>query len=200
MNTVKGVTGFQEKSVIARAQAGERQAFDELVNHYHMRMFRTAMRILGNESEAEDAVQQAFLGAYQNLGRFRGDSAFSTWMTRITMNEALGIVRKRRKNVVELNETLGHDTETPGGVFASSDATPEETILRDERARLVHESMRLVKPSYVLVMKLRVLEDLSVEEISGRLKMPVNTVKVHLYRARQSMKTYLEPRLAQTAA
>ena len=200
MNTVKGATGFQEKSVIARAQAGERQAFDELVNHYHMRMFRTAMRILGNESEAEDAVQQAFLSAYQNLDRFRGDSAFSTWMTRITMNEALGIVRKRRKNVVELNETLGNDTDAPVTVLAAQDATPEESLLRNERARLVHESMRVVKPSYVMVIKMRVIEDLSVEEIAGRLKMPVNTVKVHLYRARQSMKTYLEPRLAQMAA
>jgi RNA polymerase sigma-70 factor (ECF subfamily) len=200
MNTEKGVGVFEEKSVIARAQTGERKAFDELVNHYHMRMFRTAVRILGNESEAEDAVQQAFMGAYQNLARFRGDSAFATWMTRITMNEALGIVRKRRKNLVELNETLGHDLDAPGAVLASNETTPEEAVLRDERTRLVHESMRVVKPSYVLVMKMRVLEDLSVEEIAGRLKMPVNTVKVHLYRARQSMKTYLEPRLAASAA
>jgi len=197
---VKGVGVFQEKSVIARAQAGDRLAFDELVNHYHMRMLRAAMRILGNESEAEDAVQQAFLGAYQNLDKFRGDSAFSTWMTRITMNEALGIVRKRRRNLVELNETLGHDSDAAESPLATNEATPEEVVLRDERARLVHESMRVVKPSYVLVMKMRVIEDLSVEEIAGRLKMPVNTVKVDLYRARQSMKTYIEPRLANAAA
>ncbi len=200
MNTVKGVGAFEEKSVIARAQAGDRQALDELVNHYHTRMLRTAMRILGNESEAEDAVQQAFLGAYQNLDKFRGDSAFSTWMTRITMNEALGIVRKRRKNLVELNETIGHDSDASGSPLAATEATPEEAVLRAERARLVHESMRVVKPSYVLVIKMRVVEDLSVEEIAGRLKMPVNTVKVHLYRARQSMKTYIEPRLAHAAA
>jgi RNA polymerase sigma-70 factor (ECF subfamily) len=93
-----------------------------------------------------------------------------------------------------------HHSDASGSPLAAPEATPEEAVLRAERARLVHESMRVVKPSYVLVIKMRVVEDLSVEEIAGRLKMPVNTVKVHLYRARQSMKTYIEPRLAHAAA
>jgi RNA polymerase sigma-70 factor (ECF subfamily) len=186
--------------LVTLAQSGERGAFDELVNRYSARMFRTAMRILSNESEAEDAVQQAFLGAYQNLGRFRGDSAFSTWLTRITMNESMGIVRKRRKNVVPMDETTSPEDEMVFQAPASNGDTPEEAALRDERRRLVHESMRMVKPSYLQVMKLRVIEDLSVEEIGKRLAIPVNTVKVHLYRGRQSMKAYLEPRMGRVAA
>ena len=191
---------YNETVLIEQARAGEREAFDELMSHYAMRMFRTAMRITGNESEAEDAVQQAFLGAFQNLKKFRGDSAFSTWLTRITMNESLGIVRKRRKNVVELSETVNQDGDMVVRVLASNDATPEEAILREERRRLVHESMALVKPSYMAVMKLRVIEDLSVEEIGNRLGLPVNTVKVHLFRGRKAMKEYLAPRLRRAAA
>ncbi|NWF83406.1 MAG: sigma-70 family RNA polymerase sigma factor [Bryobacteraceae bacterium] len=200
MNTGKGTRIHDEKQLIERAQAGGREAFDELAQIYSARMYRMAMRITGNESEAEDAVQQALLGAFQNLSRFRGDSAFSTWVTRITMNEALGIVRKRRKNVVEIGEMVNEDGDVVVRVLASAGETPEAAALREERRRLVHESMSLVKPSYLKVMKLRLIEDLSVEEIGSRLGIPVNTVKVHLYRGRQAMKEYLEPRLARPAA
>jgi RNA polymerase sigma-70 factor (ECF subfamily) len=200
MNTEKGTRIHDEKQLIERAQAGDREAFDELAQIYSARMFRMAMRITGNESEAEDAVQQALLGAFQNLSRFRGDSTFSTWVTRITMNEALGIVRKRRKNVVEIGEMANEDGDVVVRVLASAGETPEAAALREERRRLVHESMTLVKPSYLKVMKLRLIEDLSVEEIGSRLGIPVNTVKVHLYRGRQAMKEYLEPRLARPAA
>jgi RNA polymerase sigma-70 factor (ECF subfamily) len=116
------------------------------------------------------------------------------------MNEALGIVRKRRKNVVEIGEMANEDGDVVVRVLASAGETPEAAALREERRRLVHESMSLVKPSYLKVMKLRLIEDLSVEEIGSRLGIPVNTVKVHLYRGRQAMKEYLEPRLARPAA
>lgn len=200
MNTEKETRNHYEKYLIERAQQGCRAAFDDLASSYSNRMFRIAMRIVGNEAEAEDAVQQALLGAYQNLARFRGDSAFSTWLTRITMNEALGIVRKRRKNVVELGEMVNQEGDVTVRVLVSTGETPEALALREERRRLVHESMKMVRPSYLKVMKLRLIEDLSVEEIGSRLGIPVNTVKVHLYRGRQAMKEYLEPRLAKLAA
>lgn len=200
MNTNRINGMLDDRSLITRAQSGDHEAFDALMRKYEARMFRTAMRILGNESEAEDAVQQAFLAAFQNLSRFRGDSALTTWLTRITMNESLGIVRKRRKNLVALAQAPHQEGDGTVHEPASEADTPEEAALRAERRRLVHESMRLVRPSYLRVMKLRVIEDLSVEEIGQRLEMPLNTVKVHLFRGRKAMKEYLSPRLASLAA
>jgi RNA polymerase sigma-70 factor (ECF subfamily) len=200
MSTIKGLQINDEQDLIMRAQNGDRGAFDELATRYYGRMLRTAMRITGNESEAEDAVQQAFLGAYRNLDRFRMDSAFSTWLTRITMNEALGQVRRRRKNHLDINETVSEEQEGSVRSLPANTEDPELLALRRERVRLVRESMSLVRPSYLKAMKLRLIEDLSVEEIGTRLGLPVNTVKVHLYRGRQAMKQYLEPRMARIAA
>lgn len=200
MSTTKGLQIHNEQELITRAQMGDREAFDELATRYYQRMLRTAMRITGNESEAEDAVQQALIGAYKHLGRFRMDSAFSTWLTRITMNEALGQVRRRRKDHIEISETVGDEREGAVRSLPANSDDPEMLSLRRERVRLVRESLSVVRPSYLKVMKLRLVEDLSVEEIGTRLGLPVNTVKVHLYRGRQAMKEYLEPRLARAAA
>ncbi len=200
MSTIKGLQLNDEQQLIMRAQGGDRGAFDELAIRYYGRMMRTALRITGNESEAEDAVQQAFLSAYKHLGRFRMDSAFSTWLTRITMNEAVGQVRRRRKDHLEISETVSDEQEGVVRSLPSNTEDPEKLALTRERARLVRESLSVVRPSYLKVMKLRLVEDLSIEEIGTRLGLPVNTVKVHLYRGRQAMKQYLEPRMARIAA
>lgn len=200
MTTITRQNFNNESDLINHARQGDRNAFDELMNRYGPRMLRTAVKVTGNEYEAEDAVQQAFLNVYRSLHRFRGDSEFSTWMTRITINEAIAIVRKRRKDHVDLNETMDQECECTVRNLISKVENPEAAALRRERMRLVRESLSAVRPSYLKAIKLRLVEDLSVEEIGMRLGLPVNTVKVHLYRGRQAMRQYLEPRLARLAA
>ncbi len=189
-----------EIEMIERAQAGDQRAFDELALSYHPRMVRTALRIVRNGEDAEDVAQQAWLAAWRNIGQFRGDSAFTTWLTRIVINEAFVVMRRRQRQIVELKEqtTDSHAEVTP--VFARNEETPEAQMIKSERRDLLRRSLDAVKPVYRSAMRLRLEEDLSLEEIAGRLKMPVNTVKVHLYRGRLAMKGFLEDRMVLGAA
>ena len=185
-----------ESQLIEQAQTGNRFAFDELVNLYQPRMLRTSLRMLRNMDDAEDAVQQAFVSAWQNLDKFRGDASFSTWITRITLNEALTTLRRRKRQFVELNETSADQVETISPLHVSGSEDPEQSVLRREREQLLHGSLQSVKPGYREAMKLRLMEDLSLEEIARRLRIPVNTVKIHLYRGRQAMKTFLQQKMS----
>lgn len=184
-----------EQVLIERSQAGDAEAYNQLVKAYEQRMMRTALRVVHDVDDAQDAVQQAFMAAWTNIDKFRGDSQFSTWITRITINEGIGVLRRRKAQFVELDENLCESGEY-GDVPAFSQAdNPESSLLKSEISDLVRQSLRLVKPAYREAMKLRLLEDLSVEEIAGRLAMPVNTVKVHLFRGRRAMKQFLSDRL-----
>jgi RNA polymerase sigma-70 factor, ECF subfamily len=200
MTTVTSTEKLTEHELIELARGGDRYAFDELVKTYYPRMVRTAVRMLRDIEDSEDATQQAFTAAWRNLDKFRGDSSFSTWMTRITMNESLSVLRSRKRSFVELEDNTTESHEEAQPVFASNGENPEEALIRRETSRLLHMSMSHVKPVYRMAMQLRLVNDMSVEEIAGRLKMPVNTVKVHLYRGRQSMKAFLEERMSQRAA
>ncbi|MCL4793669.1 MAG: sigma-70 family RNA polymerase sigma factor [Bryobacteraceae bacterium] len=196
MTTATETRKEMENTLIAAAQAGDHEAFNTLMARHEARMRRTAMRITAHVEDAEDAVQQAFTSAWMNLKRFRGDSAFSTWLTRITMNEALSLLRKRnRRTFVAIDEQVRDDEEAKS-VALPAEGNPEQSFLERELKALVRESMTLVRPAYREAMCLRVLEDLSLEEIAERMGIPVNTVKVHLFRGRRAMKAFLAERLS----
>jgi RNA polymerase sigma-70 factor (ECF subfamily) len=177
-----------------------REEFDELTRTYYPRMKRIALRTLRNEEDAEDATQQAFLAAWVNLDKFRGDSSFGTWITRITMNEAYTILRKNKRQFVELDGDSSDSSEETKPVVADNAGTPEEALIRKETDNLVHLSMEQVRPAYRMTMRLRIVEDMSLDEIANRLRMPVGTVKVHLFRGREAMKGFLEQKMTTRAA
>jgi len=189
-----------ETELIGLAKSGDPVAFDELTREYHARMVRTALRIVRKGEDAEDVVQQAWMSAWRNIGQFRGDSAFTTWLTRIVINEAFVVLRRRQRQMLELNEQTTDSNEETNHVFGHTEDTPEALMILRERRDLLHSSLEAVKPVYRQAMRLRLVEDLSLEEIAGRLAMPVNTVKVHLFRGRQAMKGFLEERMMRAAA
>lgn len=196
MTNTTDVRKWTEAELIQRARRGDQEAFSTLMAGHETRMRRTALRITAHVEDSEDAVQQAFTSAWVNLKRFRGDSAFSTWLTRITMNEALSLLRKRnRRTFVAIDEQVSHEEEIRS-VALPADGNPEKRFLENELRGLVRESMKLVRPAYREAMRLRVLEDLSLEEIAERMGIPVNTVKVHLFRGRRAMKAFLAQRLS----
>lgn len=195
MSTTQTTRLTGEPELILRAQNGDRNAFDELTKEYWPRMLRTALRVVRSPEDAEDATQQAFVAAFTKLDRFRGESSFSTWITRITLNESLTLLRRRKHDFRPMDEVPDNNGEPLRIEMPDTTENPEERYLRDETSNLIQMSLRAVKPAYRKAMKLRLSEDLSVEEIAGRLKIPVNTIKVHLYRGRQAMKSFLEERM-----
>ena len=133
-----------EQKLVVQAKSGDSSAFGELYERHQLKIYRSAFRILRNEQDAEDAVQQSFQRAFVNLHRFRGDSAFATWVTRIAINEALMMLRRRRVTT-PLFETNNNDVNPTSSIDLPDDRpTPEQAFAEKEsRAVVAHAISRL---------------------------------------------------------
>jgi RNA polymerase sigma-70 factor, ECF subfamily len=169
---------LSDLAVIEEVRGGDRAQFAVLVRRYNQRLFRTARAILGDDAEAEDAVQQAYLDAYRHLDQFRGDSEFGTWLTRITVNAAIARLRGRRRLA-----------EVTAGAAAPADPveSAHEAIENQELARLIERHVDDLPEALRVVLVLRDLEDLDTAETAAVLGISSEAVRVRLHRARASL-------------
>ena len=167
-----------------RAKTGDMQAFEELVLAHEEFVYRIVYRILGNEQDAWDVSQETFLRAYQNLNRFDGRSAFSTWLYRIAHNAAIDLTR-RRKNVRELPlEGMAGDDEEPNIQHVDPGPSPEEETLNQELRQKLAQALQDLPEDYRWAVILRDLESLSYQEIADHLGLPLGTAKSRVSRGR----------------
>jgi RNA polymerase sigma-70 factor (ECF subfamily) len=181
---------LDEKDVIERAQRGDPLAFDRLVAEHYVMVYNTAYRILGNPDQAEDATIEAFSRAYRSLDRFRGESAFSTWLYRIVTNVCLDYLRGTQPAVPSLDEGWGEDGELAREVPDETD-NPARTALQRRRQAVVHQALQRLSGDHRAVLALYDLHGFSYEEVSAILGVPVGTVKSRLNRARHALKKEL---------
>jgi RNA polymerase sigma-70 factor (ECF subfamily) len=185
----------QEMEWIARILKGERDLFHELIRPYERVVYLTAVSILRESAEAEDAAQEAMIKAYRGLASFRGDAKFSTWLTTITLNEARSRLRRAAKVKVEsLDNTEPEQDYTPF-LVADWREIPSETLEREELATHIERAIEGLPPSYREVFLLRDKEEMSIEEIAQVLGVKANLVKVRLFRARMMLQKQLAPYL-----
>lgn len=162
----------EEREAIEACQRGEREAFDRLVERYQRDVYRLCYRYVNNHEDASDVAQEVFLRAYRAIGRFRGDSAFSTWLYRIAVNACLNFRAARRPPSDELPESL------------SDGRTPELARLEhEERARLVRDAVGRLPEKQRATLILKIYHDLSHEEVAQVLGSTVGTVKANLFHA-----------------
>ncbi|MCL6480998.1 MAG: sigma-70 family RNA polymerase sigma factor [Firmicutes bacterium] len=185
--------GADEHRFVERARQGDLAAFEELVNRYEQKIFRLAMNITGNREDAEDVLQEAFLKAYTNLGRFQGDSRFYTWLVRIAINEGLMKLRKRRANVVSLDQEVETDEDVLPRQVEDWGPNPEQRFAQIELQHILDEAIASLEPGYRIVFVLRDIEQLSSEEIAQVLGLSVPAVKSRLLRARLKLRERLNP-------
>lgn len=173
-----------DTDLIERTQAGDMRALEALMRRHNRTLYRTARAILRDDAEAEDAVQEAYLRAYGALGTFRGESKLSTWLVRITANEALMRRRKNARTAVvvpmEAAAAAGEQWEDP----MSEEAGPERDALRGEMRLLLEQRIDALPDGYRTVFVLRALEELTVEETAAALEIPEATVRTRYFRAR----------------
>jgi RNA polymerase sigma-70 factor (ECF subfamily) len=189
----------QEMEWIARILEGERDLFHELIRPYERAVYMTAISILRDSAEAEDAAQEALIKAYRALASFRGDAKFSTWLTSITMNEARSRLRKAGRARLESLDSSGHETGhqedfTPF-LIADWREIPSEALERDELAKQIERAIENLPPTYREVFLLRDKEEMSIEEIAQAVGVKPNLVKVRLFRARILLQKQLTPYL-----
>jgi RNA polymerase sigma-70 factor (ECF subfamily) len=185
-------TVFDESALVAKAKAGDDDAFSQLVNHYERRIFRTARNITQNDEDAEDVLQESFLKAYSNLGGFQGNSKFYTWLVRITVNEALMKLRKRKTDrSVSLDEQLDTGEDTVIREIAVWDGTPEQRYSQEEIREILDREIATLEPIYRSVFQLRDVDELSTEETAQALGISIPAVKSRLLRARLQLREKL---------
>jgi RNA polymerase sigma-70 factor (ECF subfamily) len=184
-----------ERLLVAQAKAGRASAFGELYERHRQRIYRTALRILRNQEDAEDSAQRSFQRAFTSLGRFREDSTFSTWVTRIAINEALMLLRQRRSSMRHLDDNC--HSEDAYSVFDPADKapTPEEALAEAERRAAVLQAISHLRESLRTVAFLRELQGLTSTETARRLGLSVSAVKARAFHARRHLRRHLERRL-----
>jgi RNA polymerase sigma-70 factor (ECF subfamily) len=195
-----GTGDERAQSLIARIRNGESSLFAELVKPYERRVYATALALLRNEAEAQDAAQEAILKAFIHLGQFRGESRFSTWLIQITVNEAR---MRQRKQHAELFEPLAesrsdHDEEgayTPRD-FADWREIPSEALEKNEFRAILAKALASLAQKYREVFLLRDVEHMSIEETAHVLSISVASVKTRLLRARLMLRDVLAPAFA----
>ncbi len=187
--------------IISRILAGERQLFHELIRPVERQVFVMLFMLLRNESEAEDAAQEAVIKVYRNLHSFRGDAKFSTWVLSIARNEGLGRLRKRASSLEQPLEELlaGSDSEASGdytpALLTDWREVPLEALERRELRECLSRAVLSLPPIYREVVQLRDIDELDVEETAKVLGITAGSVKVRLHRARTMLQKELVPLL-----
>ena len=182
--------------VVSRVKNGETDAFEELVRKHGRRVYRSLVGILGNAEEAEDALQDAFLKAFQHLPNFEARSRFSTWLVRIAINTGLQRLRSRKDF-----DSLDEESEEfrPRSIQAWTDS-PEEFYSREELRRLVEKEVMKLPLKYRVALMLRDLEELSTEEAANALGLSVPGLKARVLRGRLMLRESMAPYFAKAGA
>ena len=190
---VCAVAKDNEGTLVAAAKAGDVAAFEELMGGCAPRIFRLAQNFMRNREDAEDVMQDAFLKSFKHLGDFHGDSRFYTWLVRITVNEALTKLRKRRPNQVSLDESL--ETEEGLGLLPREiedwGPTPEQRYGQKELNEILTGAIEQLEHGNRIVFLLRDVEQLSTEETALLLGLSAPAVKTRLFRARLKLRAKL---------
>ena len=173
-------------------RAADSAEFEALMRRHNRMLFRTARAILHDDAEAEDALQDAYVLAYQAMGKFRGEAKVSTWLARIVANEALQRLRKskRRNAIVPLrsSDNVEEINEIPEGNMSKG---PEQSAGRAEMRRLLEKRIDALPDAYRPVFMLRAVEELTVEETAEVLNIPAATVRTRFFRARSLLRESL---------
>ncbi|HEY8431406.1 MAG TPA: RNA polymerase sigma factor [Sandaracinaceae bacterium] len=178
-----------DEAVVEDVCAGDVARFEILMRRHNQRLFRTARAILRDDAEAEDVVQQAYLSAYAKLDQFRGESRFSTWLTRITVHEALRRMR-RHGRLADLDVIEAADDAAASG----PSRTPEEHAARGELRALLEQAIDSLPESYRVVFVMRDIEELDTRETAECLELSEEAVRVRLHRARKALREWLYER------
>jgi RNA polymerase sigma-70 factor (ECF subfamily) len=183
-------------ALVTATKGGDMQAFEELVTRHERKALLIAQRITRNREDAEDVVQESFHKAYRHLRDFAEKARFSTWLTRIVMNEAYMLLRRRHRVMEVLPENSEDGMEMTPEPFVDQNPNPEETYWRREREELVTAAVNRLRPTIRKTILLCDLEERSAEETAQILGTSIGAVKARLFQARQKLRRTLNPRVA----
>jgi RNA polymerase sigma-70 factor (ECF subfamily) len=191
MRTLALLMERTDAELVQRTLGGDTSAYNSLVQRYQRQVYNLTYRMAGNAEDASDLVQETFLRAYGALASFRQDASFLTWLYKIASNLAIDQMRsKKAKGALSLDFELEEGREP-----AADDRTysPEDTVVRGAVGDIVDRAVMNLPERYRVVVVMRHLQDMSIDEIAQELGLPSGTVKTHLFRAREMLRDRLRP-------
>lgn len=183
------------QELVKRAQQGDRKAFDMLVLKYQQRVISLVSRYVTTPSDAQDIAQEVFIKVYRALPRFRGESAFYTWMYRIAVNTAKNHLINKFRRPLDTAQDIDKTEQIEVANTLKHEETPEHLLLTDEIERIVIERINSLPEDLKMAIILREIEGLSYEEISETMECPIGTVRSRIFRAREAIDKDLKPLL-----
>jgi RNA polymerase sigma-70 factor (ECF subfamily) len=190
-----GMNQHSDDTLVAATKRGETQAFDELALRHRQRALAVAQRITNNREDAEDVAQESFHKAFLHLGAFQERSRFSSWLTRIVMNEAYMLLRRRRRVREVLLEGPDDEPESLSTEFVDQRPSPEDSCWHRERTELLTKAINRLRPTIRRTMLLRDIEERSVEETAQILGTSIAAVKARVFQGRRKLRGTVNPAL-----
>jgi RNA polymerase sigma-70 factor (ECF subfamily) len=182
----------EERALVARAQAGDLEAYDTLVRRHQERLYATLYHMTSNHEDAADLTQETFVKAFRALPTFKGDAGFFTWLYRIAVNKTINFLKQRRhRGQVSLNDLELNAENDPDLVALISDRTPRRDVSLRELQERLNMAMQQLSEEHRMVVTLHDIQGLKHEEIAALMKCNVGTVRSRLFYARQQLQAYL---------
>ncbi len=182
-----------DQLLVERVQKGDKKAFDLLINKYQHRIISLVARYVADQTEALDVAQEAFIKAYRAIDRFRGDSAFYTWLYRIAINTAKNwlVAKKRRPPTSDIDAVDAEQYDMDSRL--KEQGTPENELMREEIRRTVYDTIAALPDDLRTAIILREMDGMSYEEIAVTMDCPIGTVRSRIFRAREAIDEKLKP-------
>lgn len=179
-------SSLEDDQLVKRAISGNQDAFKLLMNKYQKPLYYHIVKMVKNNEQVEDIIQESFVKAFSNLNSYNTHYAFSTWLYRITTNHTIDYLRKKKLQTTSINEPIRvKDGEMQFQIVGSAET--DRKIIRKERKIIITEAIQNLPEKYREVIEMRHLEEMSYQEISEQLDLPLGTVKAHIFRAREML-------------
>lgn len=176
--------GKVDYELVLKAAKGNQKAYTELLGKYRDAIYYMLLKMVNNQSDAEDLTIEAFGKAFKNIQQYTPNYAFSTWLFKIASNNCIDFIRKKKANLISLDDH-NDESDRPPTDIQSEHLDPEEDLIKQQKIAQMRAIVTKLKPRYRNLIELRYFKEFSYEEISQELELPIGTVKAQLFRARE---------------
>lgn len=190
-----GKSRSEDAVLIDEALAGSQPAFEKLMNKYYQLIYNLVYRMISRKDDVEDLTQEAFIKAFNSLQNFDKQFAFSTWLFKIATNNAIDYLRKKKLSTFSIDKEIEADDSDYKFEIPDNENKPDRHIIDSQLSSILNEAIESLPPKYKDVIVLRHKEDKEYEEIAKILKLPLGTVKAHIFRGREMLNKYLKEKI-----
>ena len=185
----------EDAAMVKRAIAGDQKAFKAIARRYKNAVALIVFKLVRDRSLVEDLTQEVFIKAFQHLNDFDYEHQFASWLFKIANNHCIDYIRKKKLRLYSIDDQVKTEDGEIGYEIPDSTYEPDLNMLREQKARLIHQAIDSLPKKYREVIVLRHQDELSYDEIADKTGLPVNTIKVQLFRAREMMYKFLKDKI-----